>query len=257
MNIGIRHAKGADVILRVDGHTILAPDYIRRCVEYLHRTGADNVGGLMRPVGNTYVGRAIAMTMQSPLAVGNAKFRYAQEDQEVDTVYLGAFRREVFERVGLYDETLVRNQDYELNYRIRSQGGRVFLSPSIRSTYLVRDSLMSFARQYLDYGYWKAQMIRKHPRSIRPRQMAPPLLVLGLMVSGALAPLLRPSAYLLASLLISYLSLALIFAVTTAYRHGWRYLPILPITFATMHLSWGLGFLWGLVHPAKPPTPST
>ena len=246
MNIGIRRARG-DVIVRVDAHCILEPDYLRQCVRYLEITGADNVGGLMRPMGKGYVGRAIALTMSSPLAVGDAKFRYATQMQEVDTVYMGVFSRDVFERVGVYNESLVRNQDYELNYRIRAHGGHIYLVPPLRSYYVTRPTLRAFWFQYFDYGFWKVQMLRRHPRSVRWRQLVSPFFVASLIITGVGGRLFRPLTLLFRLIAGAYMSLAGLFTLRTARRHGWRYLPILPITFASMHLSWGLGFLWGLV----------
>jgi len=256
LNIGIRQATG-DIIIRVDGRTIIEPDYVRRCVEALQRTGAGNVGGLQRPLADNYIGQAIALTTQSPLAVGDSKFRYAQKEGEVDTVYLGAFPREVFDKVGLYNEELVRNQDYELNYRIRQAGLKVYLDPAIKSWYVNRSTLPDFWNQYFQYGFWKTEMLRRYPASIRWRQLVPPTFVASLLLTGLGGLFAPPLALLFRAIVGAYALLAGIFTLHTAYRHGWRYLPILPITFATMHLSWGLGFLWGLVHPAKPPTPST
>lgn len=249
MNIGICHAREADVIVRVDGHCLLEPDYIRQCVHYLRQTGAGNVGGLQRAKGMHYVAQAIAMTVSSPLAAGDAKYRHTAKEGYVDTVYLGAFPRQVFEHVGLFNETLLRNEDYELNYRLRQAGFRIFVSPAIRSWYLTRESLRALWSQYCQYGYWKIQMLRLHPRSVRIRQIMAPTFVLSLMVSGSLGLIIRPVASLFILIVGIYLMTALAFAIVTARRHGWRYLPILPVTLATIHFSWGLGFLWGLVHP--------
>ena len=155
MNIGIKNAKG-DVIIRVDGHCLLESDYISQCVKCLRRTGADNVGGLMQAVGQGYVGEVIALALNSFFGSGGSKFHYASKEQYVDTVYLGAFPRHVFDKVGLFNEKLVRNQDYELNYRIRAAGGKIFLSPAIKSYYYGRSSLRDLWHQYFQYGFWSA-----------------------------------------------------------------------------------------------------
>ena len=255
LNVGIRHATG-DIIVRVDARTIIEPDYVRRCVECLQRTGAGNVGGLQRPLADNYIGQAIALTTQSPLAVGDSKFRYAQKEGEVDTVYLGAFPREVFDKVGLYNEELVRNQDYELNYRIRQAGMKVYLDPAIKSWYVNRSTLPDFWRQYFQYGFWKTEMLRRYPASIRWRQLVPPTFVASLILTSLGSLFAPPLALLFRVIVGAYALLAGVFTLHTAHRHGWRYLPILPLTFATMHLSWGLGFLWGLVRRPKPPVQS-
>src|SRR5262249_447686 len=129
LNAAIRRARG-DVIVRVDGHTEIAPDYVRQCVEALERTRADNAGGRMKAVGEGVLGKAVALATSSPFGVGGARFHYSEREEWVDTVYLGAWRREVFERIGLFDEELVRDQDDEFNYRLRAAGGRVLLTPA-------------------------------------------------------------------------------------------------------------------------------
>lgn len=246
MNIGISHADG-DFIVRVDGHTVLEPDYVRQCIATLQQTGAGNVGGVQRAVGASYLGQAIALTTSSPLAVGDAKFRYAEKSAYVDTVYLGAFPKDIFDDVGLYDESLGRNQDYELNYRLRLNGYKIFLSPEIKSWYVNRSTLKTFWQQYFQYGWWKVEMLSRNPASARWRQLAPPTFVLGLLASGLGGRLFRPLILVFRLILGVYGALAILFTFLTARRHGWKYLPILPVTFVSMHLSWGLGFLWGLV----------
>jgi succinoglycan biosynthesis protein ExoA len=160
---------------------------------------------------------------------------------------MGAFRREVFERVGLFDESLVRNQDYELNYRIREAGGRVFCTPAIESRYHARSSLGALWRQYFEYGFWKARVIRLHPRSTRWRHLVAPAFVLA-AAGSALLSLVSPVFLLvLVFVLASYLAVSLAYSVSLAARHGWQYLVGLPVTFAVIHVSWGIGFWWGWV----------
>ena len=251
MNIGIRHAAG-DVIVRIDGRTIVESDYVRRCVECLQRTGAGNVGGLQRPVGQNYIGQAIALTTRSPLAVGDSKFHYAQEEGEVDTVYLGAFPRRVFDEVGLYNEDLVRNQDYEFNYRIRQAGGIVYLDPAIMSWYLNRSTLTDIWRQYFQYGFCKVEMLSRHPASVRWRQLVPPTFVASLVITGLGGRRYRMLALLFRAIVGAYGMLVGLFTLRTAKRNGWRLAPALPVVLVSVHLSWGLGFWWGLVRlPAR------
>jgi len=256
LNIGIRQAQNADVIVRVDGHTFLEPDYVRQCVRCLQHTGAGNVGGLQRVKGVGYVGKAIALTVSSPLAAGDARYRHTEKEGFVDTVYLGAFPSQVFKSIGLYNEELLRNEDYELNYRLRQAGFHVFLSPSIRSWYLCRSSLPALWSQYFQNGYWKIQMLRRYPRSVRLRQVVAPVFVLSLMVSGVSGLIVRPFAGLLALIAGCYTALIVVFAALTARHHGWRYLPILPLTLTTIHFGWGLGFLWGLIRLLVPRPPA-
>lgn len=257
LNLALSRATG-DFLLRVDAHTRIAPDYVRRCVDRLRTSGADNVGGPMRPVGSTPLGEAIATAMRSRFGVGPARFRYAREVEEVDTVYLGAFPLALFARVGRFNEALVRNQDYEMNYRIRRSGGRVLVDPEIRSDYVVRPDLPALLRQFASYGYWKPQMLRRHPRSLRPRQLAAPGLVAGLAVAlvTSVAALLDPELprplLAAAPLLVAlYLAASLLAAAISGARRGWRIVWRLPAVFATMHLAWGAGFWWGLIRPPR------
>jgi GT2 family glycosyltransferase len=160
---------------------------------------------------------------------------------------MGAFRREVFDRIGLFDETLVRNQDYELNYRLRAAGGRIFCTPAIKSRYHARSSLGSLWRQYFQYGFWKSRVIRLHPASTRWRHLAAPAFVAAVAGSAVLSVLEPGFAVILIATLAAYLAVSLAFSVTLAARHGWRYLWGLPVTYAVIHLSWGLGFWWGWI----------
>jgi succinoglycan biosynthesis protein ExoA len=245
LNRAIQDAKG-DVIIRVDGHTIVARDYVSECVAALRRSGADNVGGPMRALGEGRFGRAVAAATSSPFGVGGARFHYSELEEWVDTVYLGAWRREVFERIGPFDEEMVRDQDDELNYRLLDQGGRILLSPAIRSSYTVRGDPASLWRQYFQYGYWKVRVIQKHPRQIRLRQVVPPAFAIAILLSGAAAVLLSSAPLLWGTLPAAYLSANLLASILSARRVGWSLLGHLPLVYAILHLSYGLGFLAGL-----------
>lgn len=246
LNIGIEAARG-DIIVRVDGHTVIAPDYVRRCVQYLVEGRADNVGGLMRPVGTTYVGQAVALATSSPFGIGGSKFHYSEKEQYVDTVYLGAYWRHTFDRIGLYDEAFHINEDYELNYRLRRAGGKILLSPVIHSTYTPRGSLPALARQYFKYGMWKVRTVGKHPASLRWRQTVPPLFVAGLGGSFLAGFGWEPARWLFLLVAGSYGLANLVASGWIAGRRGWQYFPILPLVFAAIHLAWGLGFWWGIL----------
>jgi succinoglycan biosynthesis protein ExoA len=252
MNVALRQARG-EIIVRVDGHCIVATDYVRNCVEHLQRDGVDGVGGPMETIGETPMAKAIAIGMSSPFGVGNSAFRTTSgRSMLADTVPFPAYSRKIIERVGLYDEELVRNQDDEYNYRIRESHGKILLADDVRSTYFSRASLKGLWKQYFQYGYWKVRVLQKHPRQMSPRQFAPPLFVLGLLASAILAlpSILRPLSVLRPlSLIIPllYLLANLLGSLYTAARRGWQYLPYLPVIFAILHLSYGLGFLVGLV----------
>jgi glycosyltransferase involved in cell wall biosynthesis len=242
----------ADIIIRVDGHTVIAPDYVRQCVETLHRTQADNVGGKMSAVSTTHFGWAVAYATSTPFGVGGSRFHYSDDEEWVDTVYMGAWPRQVFEKIGLFDEELVRDQDDEFNYRLREQGGRILLSPAIRSEYTVRSTPQTLLHQYAGYGYWKVRVLQKHPLQMSLRQFVPPALVLSLIGSAlfSLSFIIRPSSFtlLLSSFIpMLYLIANLLASLWTASKRGWRYLLFLPLIFAILHLSYGMGFLIGLV----------
>jgi glycosyltransferase involved in cell wall biosynthesis len=242
MNVGIRAALG-EIIVRVDAHTVYEPDYISNCVNLLMDTEAVNVGGVQKPVGTDYITDAIAIATSTPFGVGDAKFRYADQACWVDTVYLGAWWKKNLLDIGLYNEDWVINEDYELNYRLRQAGGKILLSPLVKCQYYVRGSLKKLAVQYFRYGKWKVKTLAAHPGSLRWRQMAPPVLVAGIIASlimlmaGSPLGFIIPVLYLLASAGV---------AAALSGQKGWRYFPILPIVFGLLHFSWGIGFYSGI-----------
>jgi glycosyltransferase involved in cell wall biosynthesis len=246
-NAAFRQARG-DIIVRVDGHTIIAPDYVRMCVAALARTGADNVGGRMDAVGESAWARAIALATSSPFGVGGARFHYATGEQAVDTVYMGAWRRDVFERLGGFDERMVRNQDDEFNYRTRAAGGTIWLSDTIRSTYYNRATLSKLARQYYQYGYYKVLVLQKHPRQMSPRQFIPAVFVAGLIVGLPLALISEPLRWLYLAAILLYVVGNLVYSVRAGAPHGLGMIARLPGVFLTLHLAYGLGFWAGVAH---------
>lgn len=249
LNAAIPLARG-EIIVRVDGHTIVAPDYVTACVAALQQTGAANVGGAMDPVGVTAFGKAIAAAGKSPFAVPTA-FHVSDRAQYTDTVYMGAWPREIFDQVGGFDPDLLTNEDYEHNVRIRQAGGRIYLSPAIRSQYYGRQTLGALARQYYAYGVGKTQTLRQHPRSVRPRHLIAPLFTAGL-TAGALLALLHPIllALWLAGI-AAYAALNLLSSLRVARRIGLSVAWRLPLVFATIHLAWGAGFWAGLLRPRR------
>ena len=240
LNLCIEAARG-DVIVRVDGHTIIAPDYVERCVAALEATGAWNVGGAITNTGITVVGRAIAAAGSSVFGVPGP-FHGSARAQFTDTVYMGAWPRAVFEKVGLYSRDLAINEDYELNHRIRAAGGTIYYSPDIRCQYYGRQTLRALMRQYFRYGSGKVKMLARHPRSIKWRHIVAPAFVAALL-GGAPVALLSPIVGLAwVGMIASYVGANLAFSARLASRNGWGLLVPISIAFATMHIAWGTGF---------------
>jgi glycosyltransferase involved in cell wall biosynthesis len=245
LNAAIAHARG-DVIVRVDGHTQIAPDYVRCCVIALEETGAACVGGRIEPIGITPMGAVIAAVAHTAFAVPGA-FHVGQTACFTDTVYMGAWPANVLARSGGFDERLRANEDYELAYRIRQSGGSVYLSPAIRSTYFGRQTLTALARQYFVYGIGKAQVLRKYPTSLRMRQLAAPLFVAGVL-GGAVCWFLAPITHLLwLAMLFAYALLNLGFSAFVATRERSPSVWLSPMVYLMIHLCWGIGFWTGLL----------
>ncbi|MFO7779810.1 MAG: glycosyltransferase family 2 protein [Nitriliruptoraceae bacterium] len=239
LNRAIAAATG-EVIARVDAHAELTPGYLERAVALLDETGAANVGGIQRALGTTPMQRAVAAAMSSRFGTGDARFHYGGEPGPIDSVYLGVFRAEVLRELGGFDEQLLRNQDYELNVRIRQHGGVVWFDPCLEVRYRPRASLGALAAQYWQYGRWKRATIRKHPDSLRWRQLAPPAAV----VANAAALLAMPLNPWVLVVPATYLVGVLGASAVTGARDP-RVAVRLPLVFATMHHSWGAGFLLG------------
>jgi succinoglycan biosynthesis protein ExoA len=246
MNLGIRAARG-EIILRLDAHTEYAPDYVRRAVETLENTGAQNVGGPTRAVGNSYIQKAVAAAFHSPFAVGWGRSHRLDYEGYVDTVTYGCWRKDTLIKVGLFDETLVRNQDDELNLRIIQAGGKIWQTPRIRSWYRPRNSLKALFHQYLQYGYWKVAVIRKHRQVAALRHIVPGAFVVSLGVFLLLAPFSYWARLFLTALSVGYGGALLGASVFSCRTHGWDLLPIMPLTICCYHFGYGLGFVRGLI----------
>jgi glycosyltransferase involved in cell wall biosynthesis len=248
LNVGIQAASG-DIIIRMDAHVSYPPDYIRRLVSGLHETGADNVGGVLEtvPADDTAMAKAIAVGTSHRFGVGNSHFRVGARDRrEVDTVAFGCFRRDVFQRVGLFDEELIRNQDDEFNFRLITRGGRVVLLPDVSCRYFARRSLGQLSRMYYQYGYFKPLVARKVGRVMTARQLVPALLVVTLLGSAALSTLLPGATVVFISIALVYGLAVLGCAVGAGTRHGLRCAGALTAVFPILHVSYGLGFLLGV-----------
>jgi GT2 family glycosyltransferase len=220
---------------------------MRRCIEVLRETGADCVGGPMVAVGETRLARAIALAQSSSFGVGGVAFRTGREKAgHVDTVAFGAYRREVFDRIGDFDEELVRNQDDEFNFRLTQTRGKIWLDPSIHSIYHSRASLRDLWSQYFQYGFYKVRVIQKRGAVPSWRHLVPGLLVLGILGSLLLALVTRRPLWAL-SVTGLYAAANMVASLGTA-RRAWQSLPVLPIAFAAIHFAYGTGFIWGLAH---------
>lgn len=247
MNIGIRAARG-DYIVRIDCHTVFSADYISKCIEVSQRTGADNVGGYWTtlPGDDTSVAKAIAAATSCPFGVGNSTFRLKGPEQEVDTVPFGTYRKEVFETVGLYDQRLVRNQDIELNSRIRKSGGRIVISPEIELQYYNRATFRGIWQQSFNNGLWNPYTVWLVAGGLRLRHFIPMVFVLGLLLLTAGAFLWWPIKWLLAAYLAPYLSGAAFFATKCASKE--KVSPLLAMwSFIVLHVAYGFGSLWAVV----------
>ena len=238
LNAAIR-ATTAPVVVRVDGHSTLPAGYIAAAVATLERTGAVNVGGVQRPEGTNRFEHAVGLGMASRFGAGDARFHYGGHEGSVDTVYLGVFRRDAVEAVGLFDESLVRNQDYELNWRLRQAGGVVWFDPALSAGYRPRGSLGALARQFHGYGTWKRVVARMHPRSLRWRHLVAPAAVMG-VVAGLVGGWLWPPLFLMP---VVYAAAVLAASVVVGRSPG--RMARLCVVYPTMHLSWGVGFIVG------------
>jgi glycosyltransferase involved in cell wall biosynthesis len=242
MNAMIAASKG-EVIVRMDVHARYAPDYLRQCVAALDATGADNVGGAQRAISESWFQRALCAALGSPLGVGGASYRSADSEGFVDTVFLGAFRRKVFDRVGGYDAGAITNEDAELNQRILKSGGKVFLSKNIVVHYYPRDSFKGLARQYYKYGKGRARTLLKHRTFPTPRPAIP-----FLMVVGGATMLVVPGLRKLAPLAFGLYGAATVFeAIRVSRRDSLKLAPIVAAIFPVIHVSHGIGFAAGLV----------
>lgn len=247
MNIGINKSK-RDIIIWVDGHCYLETNFVRKCVEKLQSIeDIDCVGGPICSISNTFVAGGIAIAMSSPFGVGNTKFRYSKKEGYVDTLAFGAYRREVFDKIGLYDEELVRNQDDEFNLRLVKAGGKILLSPEIKSYYFTRSSLKALWKQYFQYGFWKVRVIQKHKMPASWRHLIPGAFVLCLLGSFVLSFYMKTGLLFFFGIFTVYLTSSFIISFFVSSKQGLKYFPLLPVVFAVLHFSYGIGFLMGLI----------
>jgi len=250
LNIGIRNAKG-NVLVRVDGHAVIEKDYLYQCVKYLKSTKAECVGGVIESINETFIGKAIALAMSSPFGVGNARFRTSGKEGYVDCLAFGAYRREIFDKIGCFEEEFVRCQDDEFNYRLRKCGGKIFLTPKIRSYYYPRSNLKKLWRQYFQYGFWKIRVLQKHFTTMQPRQFVPAVFVSTLITTGALGTFSKSILSIFILLILIYVVACFSFSLKISIKKGLQYFAILPVIFFILHISYGLGFLCGIIRFSK------
>lgn len=249
LNRAIEYAEG-DILVRLDAHSAPDREYIARCEAAIERTSAANVGGVweIKPSGDHWVSRGIAAAAGHPLGAGGARYRSGGEPGEVDTVPFGAFPRRWIEKAGPFEEDLETNEDYEYNVRLKRAGGVIYFDPEIRSTYYARPDVISLARQYARYGFWKARMLWRYPSSVRWRQAIPPVFVSAVIVLGLLGFVIESAWWLLAGVLGTYFVITCIAGCISALRSKDLGLVIgLPLALWTMHFCWGGAFIWSML----------
>ena len=248
LNLAISASKGK-YIIRLDAHSIPNSEYISKCVQALEEDLGDNVGGAwkIKPANKSLAAVSIAQAASHPLGAGNVIYRVGGEAQRVDTVPFGAFKRSLLDEIGLFDESLLTNEDYEFNTRIRQNGGTIYFDPEIWSYYVARSSFGKLAKQYWRYGYWKFRMLVRYPKSFRFRQIAG-LFVLSWLILGLLSLWSEIARLVLSFEAIFYFLILLVSGTLIAYsKKDFRLLIGLPIAICIMHFAWGFGFLWSIL----------
>ncbi len=248
LNIGIKNAMG-EVIMRMDAHAIYQKDYISKCLKYLKKHNVDNVGGIVATLyGNdTVTARAIALAISHPFGVGNSHFRIgSKKPKYVDTVPFGCYKKEIFEKIGLFDEDLVRNQDDEFNLRLIKNGGKILLVPEIVSSYYARESLSKIWNMYFQYGYFKPLVAKKLGSVLTLRQIIPSFFICSVIISALISFIIKPFLWFVPLFLSLYLIVNLFFSFSISLKNNLRVLPYLPVTFAVLHFSYGIGYLKGI-----------
>lgn len=248
LNLGIKNST-SDIVIILGAHSYIDRDFVKNNVRNLTEKDVDCSGGVIDFINEGFMDKCIAIATSSPFGVGNALYRYSKEEQFVDTVPFGAYKRKTLDKIGYFDEELVRNQDDELNYRLIKNGGKILLSPDIISHYFSRSSLKKLWTQYKQYGFWKVRVIQKHRKPASIRHLIPVMFVLGLLGGVVISIFSLIIRYLFSIVICIYLLLAGIFAYRgiRKYKGELCYLPIVMLTFFILHLSYGLGFLEGIV----------
>jgi succinoglycan biosynthesis protein ExoA len=247
LNACLRVAKG-DVIIRVDGHCEIESDYVSRCVQHLRVGEVQVVGGPLDTIGETQLARTVAIAMSSPFGVGNSSFRTRKNATMLtDTVAFPAYTRAAIDDAGPFDEELVRNQDDEYNFRLRKRGAKILLASDVRARYYARSNFRSLWNQFFQYGYWKVRVMQKHASQMSVRHFVTPIFALTLIATGLLAPFNSFMRSIFWATFSSYAIANLAASLIAAKAKGWTHVKNLPLTFAILHLGYGIGFLKGIV----------
>jgi glycosyltransferase involved in cell wall biosynthesis len=237
LNLALRQSTNP-VVVRVDAHAEIPENYLSLVVEVLNKSGAVNVGGVMAAIGETIFEKSVAGAMRSAFGVGASRFHTGGEAGPVDTVYLGAFRREALIAIGGFDERFTRAQDWELNFRLRENGGVIYFDPRLHVTYRPRSTVRALAKQYFEYGRWRRVVSRRHKGTINYRYLAPPVALLGFLASVVLGLLLSPILFIPAAIYTVFVLGASV-KISTSLREFFLLILVLP----TMHFAWGAGFI--------------
>ncbi|HSM24561.1 MAG TPA: glycosyltransferase family 2 protein [Anaerolineaceae bacterium] len=249
VNLGILGSNG-EIIVRMDAHSIPDENYIRFCVENLENNIAANVGGRWNivPGSESKMSRCIALAASHPFGVGDAKYRYSETAGYVDTVPFGSFYKSLTNQIGLFDEKLLANEDYEFNVRIRNSGNKIYFDPRIQTQYIARSNIKDLAKQYWRYGFWKFKMLKKYPGTLRWRQAIPPIFVTGIMLLIIMSFFSTGALFFLLAILSIYL-IALMIGIVPFVKKTKDLICLLgvPLSIVVMHFSWGLGFLYSLM----------
>ncbi len=251
LNRALEAAQG-EFIIRLDAHSGPYPDYVEKGIAALQAGKAENVGGVweIRPGADTWIAKSIATAAAHPLGVGDALYRHATEAAYVDTVPFGTFRSNLIEKIGKFDENLLSNEDYEFNTRIRQTGGRIWLDPQLRSVYFARATLTALAQQYFRYGFWKYQMLKRYPGSLRWRQALPPLFVASLFLLFLVGLLMPGFAWLIIFEIVLYFGILTVVGLALAVRQPFFFIGF-PLAVSVMHIAWGSGFLKSIIFGAR------
>lgn len=250
LNLGVKKARG-DIIIILGAHTHIESDFLQKNVDYHNKTKADCIGGTIKTIGDNFIAKAIALAVSSPFGIGNSLFRYAKTEKYVDTVAFGAYKKNVFEKIGYFDEKLPKNQDYEFNCRLRNAGGKIYLTPKIKSSYYTRSSLKGLFKQYFFYGFYKVLVAKKDIRNLQCRYLAPPLLITGLITTGCLSFTMPIFFYIFLSILSCY-SIFLLTASFSRCWNAWRFFPPFLWILIILHFAFGSGFLIGIFAHSLP-----
>ena len=249
VNIGIKESSG-DIIIRMDAHSIPDTRYIEYCVELLEKKVAENVGGrwIIVPGAQSKISKCISLAASHPFGVGDAKYRFSSEAGYVDTVPYGAFYKSLVNEIGYFNEELQANEDYEFNVRIRKSGKRIYFDPKIQTQYIARDTIKGLSKQYWRYGFWKFQMLKRYPDTIRMRQAVPPIFVAGLFTLAVLS-LIVPEFWKIFFIFFLFYSFILINGTVIRWKRENDLFCLIgiPISIIVMHFSWGLGFIYSLI----------